>query len=702
MTGTNGATGTVDGSAPTVSVVICCYTTARWEQIVAAVDSALGQVPPPLETVVVVDHCPELERRLRERFGTTLRVETNTGRRGLSGARNSGLAAASGEVVVFLDDDARARPGWLHGHARLYADPSVVGAGGLVVPHWEQGMPRWFPPEFGWVVGCSYTGLPVHTAEVRNPIGANMSFRREALVAAGGFSEELGRVGRHPVGCEETELSIRIARLAPTARILHEPAAVVEHDVPADRSRSAYFWRRCWSEGRSKAKVSSLAGPRRALATERGYVTRTLGTALLTSTTGAVRGRDLWLAARAAALLTGLAVTTAGYAAGRITRRKDTDNKGEHTMTQTTRRHSSPEWIDFDIHGRVGLRVAGAAPAAAQLRTMLACFASQSTVPPDITVSAEPRAVPDAAELEDELAYTPETVTFVQDDVQIVRDGARFEVHGSGELLTPLVPVLDRAMVERGAAMVHAATVAYRGRAILLPAAGGTGKTSTVAKLMRRDGYSFMGDDWAFLADDKNLLGYAKPMFIKPHHRAIYPHLFAGMHKPMVPSSLSRPVGRLTTLVHPVVIRYPRVADFSRRWSPEHRMVRPDQALQGVPVTTSAPLLVAVYVERYGGDVSRLHEVDETWMVDRMMGNFHIEMASFSQKTVTAMAATSMVPWRQYVDDKVDVLHKGLDGVPCYLLQVPSAMSADEASDDVVRFVDGLIPSLLAETAELS
>ena len=121
--------------------------------------------------------------------------------------------------------------------------------------------------------------------------------------------------------------------------------------------------------------------------------------------------------------------------------------------------------------------------------------------------------------------------------------------------------------------MIHAATMAYRGHAIALPAAGGTGKTSTAAKLMRREGWSFMGDDWAFLAEDAMLLGYAKPMFIKPHHRAIYPHLFEGVRKPLVPSRLSSSVGRLTTVVHPYVIRYPRLADFSRRWSPEHRMV---------------------------------------------------------------------------------------------------------------------------------
>jgi hypothetical protein len=357
--------------------------------------------------------------------------------------------------------------------------------------------------------------------------------------------------------------------------------------------------------------------------------------------------------------------------------------------------------LNFDIHGRVTIRVDASSPAARQLQTMLACFATDkdSEGPADIVVDDRPELMPDAGLLEHELAYTENSVRFQADRVQVVRDGQQWRVHGPGELLTSVVPVLDAAMVSQGAGMIHAATMAYRGHAIALPAAGGTGKTSTAAKLMRREGWSFMGDDWAFLADDATMLGYAKPMFIKPHHRDIYPHLFNGVRKPLVPSQLSQTVGRLTTVVHPYVIRYPRVADFSRRWSPEHRMVEPAAAFPGRKVTTSAPLAAAIYIERFEGSRSRLVERSRDWMVDRMLGNFHIEMAGFSQQVVTGLAATSVVPWREHFAAKGDVLTKSLDGRPCHLLQVPSAYSADEASDDIVKHLEQLLPSILDEQA---
>ncbi|MHA7239981.1 hypothetical protein [Arthrobacter sp. TMS1-12-1] len=355
--------------------------------------------------------------------------------------------------------------------------------------------------------------------------------------------------------------------------------------------------------------------------------------------------------------------------------------------------------LNFDIHGRVRIRVDAEAPAALQLRSMLACFATDTDTerPADIVVDDRPEPMPDAGLLEHELAYTENSVRFQDDRVQVVKDTEQWRIHGPGELLTSVVPVLDAAMVSRGAGMIHAATMAYRGHAIALPAAGGTGKTSTAAKLMRREGWSFIGDDWAFLAEDSMLLGYAKPMFIKPHHRAIYPHLFEGARKPLVPSRLSQSVGRLTTVVHPYVIRYPRVADFSRRWSPEHRMVEPAAAFPGRQVTTSAPLAAVIYIERFEGSQSRIVERSKEWMVDRMIGNFHIEMAGFSQQVVTGLAATSVVPWREHFTAKGDVLSKALEGQPCHLLQVPAAYTADEASDDIVRYLEELLPSVLDE-----
>jgi len=75
-----------------------------------------------------------------------------------------------------------------------YSDPSVLGVGGDVTPIWRSDPPRWLPEELYWVIGCTYTGMPVEPAPIRNPIGANMSIRADVFAGAGGFRQELGRL----------------------------------------------------------------------------------------------------------------------------------------------------------------------------------------------------------------------------------------------------------------------------------------------------------------------------------------------------------------------------------------------------------------------------------------------------------------------------------------------------------------------------
>jgi glucosyl-dolichyl phosphate glucuronosyltransferase len=307
-------------AAPLVTVVICAYTEARWDDLLAAIASVRAQRERvALEIAVVIDHNPALLERLRA-IEPDVRLTENVEARGLSGARNSGVRLATGEIVAFMDDDAMADPGWLEALVAAYDDPLVAGAGGTIRPLWETGRPGWWPSEFDWVVGCTYRGMPRQRAVVRNVIGCNMSFRRELLQGLGGFAQGIGRIGTRPLGAEETELSIRLARRWPDHRIVYEPRAAVDHRVPAGRSTFRYFRSRCFAEGLSKAAVSKLVGTSHALAAERGYAVRTLGGGVLRELGSAIRGERAGFA-RASAIVAGLAITTAGYVVGAISAR---------------------------------------------------------------------------------------------------------------------------------------------------------------------------------------------------------------------------------------------------------------------------------------------------------------------------------------------------------------------------------------------
>ena len=262
--------------AADISVIICAYTEERWDDLVAAVESVKQQTLPPDEIIVVIDHNPSLVERAREHLSGVVVVE-NTEARGLRGARNSGIAAAKSQIIAFLDDDAAAIPDWLMFLTEGYTDPNVLGTGGTVTPFWVDNKPAWLPEEFYWVVGCTYRGMPQIATTIRNPIGANMSFRREVFDTVGDFHSQNGHMGpRHAGGCEETELCIRSRHRWPQSVFLYQPRAKVFHCVPGNRTSRRYFCSRCYVEGLAKAVIARHVGARDSLASERAYTLRVL------------------------------------------------------------------------------------------------------------------------------------------------------------------------------------------------------------------------------------------------------------------------------------------------------------------------------------------------------------------------------------------------------------------------------------------
>ncbi len=304
-------------TAPEVSVVICTYSDARWQYLVQAVRSVQNQRTRPHEIIVVVDHNPGLLARVQAELPGVIVVD-NHEPKGTSGAKNSGAARATGSLVAYLDDDAVAEPDWLERLTAPLSDPAVLGVGGRATPQWPDRRPRWFPEEFDWVVGCTHRGLPETVAPIRNPIGCNMVIRRQVFESFGGFYNNLGTVGGRPLGCEETEFCIRASRQSPGQVWLYQPDALVHHHVPPQRTTWRYFFRRCHSEGLSKALLAQLAGTRAGLASERQHALHVLPRAALRGLYDLIFRLDIGGLGRAAAIVLGLSVTASGYVQGSL------------------------------------------------------------------------------------------------------------------------------------------------------------------------------------------------------------------------------------------------------------------------------------------------------------------------------------------------------------------------------------------------
>lgn len=305
-----------------VTVILAAYTHKRLADIRAGLVALTGQTRTPDEVILVIDNNEDLAKVARTDLGALypgLRVVDHTGKSGAGAARNTGALEATGDVLVFLDDDACPDPTWLEQMLEPMTDPTVQVTGGRARPAFPDGKrPVWFPTEFDWTVGCHPAHTPDHTHDVRNVWGVALAVRAEAFAAANGFDTQFGRVGTTPLGGEETELCIRIRQAHPTNRVVMAPAAKVTHTVPAARCRWSYLWRRCYAEGLSKSLMADTVGAGDALSAEKSYAAAVLPRAVLRGMGDAVRG-DLTGLARSFAVVTGTLAAGVGYLRGRLT-----------------------------------------------------------------------------------------------------------------------------------------------------------------------------------------------------------------------------------------------------------------------------------------------------------------------------------------------------------------------------------------------
>jgi O-antigen biosynthesis protein len=223
-------------AAPFISVVIC--TRDRADQLEICLRQLDRQEYPRFE-VVVVDNAPvsDAVRALVEarQGGVRYRYAVEP-RGGLSWARNAGIAAASGEIIAFLDDDEEPDSHWLAGLAGGFARGDDIGCvTGMILPaRLDTQAQEWFERSGGHSKGHGFMPAVFSRHGPQNPLfplppfgaGGNMAFRREALARIGGFDVAMG-AGTPALASEDT-LALTLVLLA-GYRIAHEPAALMRH-----------------------------------------------------------------------------------------------------------------------------------------------------------------------------------------------------------------------------------------------------------------------------------------------------------------------------------------------------------------------------------------------------------------------------------------------------------------------------------------
>lgn len=251
-----------------VSIIICTYARAELlgQTLLSLRDvEGIGEA----EVIVVDNNSPDhtaevVSHSMKQLNGTFVRIRyLFEPRQGLSAARNAGIAASTGAIVAFLDDDAIPSPQWLDAIRKAFeAAPEAAAVGGVIRPSFEIARPEWLIKELELPFTIVDLGGETRSYPGRlHPFGANMAMRRSVLDRLGlFFPEELGRKGASLLSGEETWLfnQMRSAGL----KLLYVPGMAVTHFIMAERLSPGWIKRRYYYQGVSNAMEARGAARR--------------------------------------------------------------------------------------------------------------------------------------------------------------------------------------------------------------------------------------------------------------------------------------------------------------------------------------------------------------------------------------------------------------------------------------------------------
>jgi glycosyltransferase involved in cell wall biosynthesis len=241
-----------------ISLVVCTYN--RADILPRCLEAACAQTLAPKEYEIVAvdnastDNTAAIVRAIAKRGGTQIRYLYEP-RKGLSHARNAGTLAARAPVVCYIDDDAIAARHLLFETVRVFdRHPGAGCVGGRIDLCLPPALPWWYSDLLAGYFSRFTLGFDRVTQVVemhQYPFGANISFRKSALEAAGRFNASLGRIGKDFSGGEEIEAACKIARLG--WGIYYTPFAAVQHCILPGRIRWEHIAKSAAAAGRNWA-----------------------------------------------------------------------------------------------------------------------------------------------------------------------------------------------------------------------------------------------------------------------------------------------------------------------------------------------------------------------------------------------------------------------------------------------------------------
>jgi glycosyltransferase involved in cell wall biosynthesis len=249
---------------PLISIVILSYSDRRLPSLRDLLSSVEEQTYKFLELVFIVERSVGILKFVSEwKSKYPKRIYFIEQKTSVADCRNIAVSIATGDIIAFVDDDAKLTEGWANEMAATFQNhPSIIGVTGAIIPDWEiESDSDSFPKSLYWMIGCtawrdSSTRYYLESAQTLNTAYRREVFCKHKFRIRMYKNEEAASLFSGLQG-DDVDFALRVTS-GTSRKLLYDPHLVVKHKVPHARVELEFVKRYAFWQGYTEARYSSL------------------------------------------------------------------------------------------------------------------------------------------------------------------------------------------------------------------------------------------------------------------------------------------------------------------------------------------------------------------------------------------------------------------------------------------------------------
>lgn len=244
--------------------------------------------------------------------------------------------------------------------------------------------------------------------------------------------------------------------------------------------------------------------------------------------------------------------------------------------------------------------------------------------------------------------------------------------------------ILEYALLENHATFIHSAGVTKDGNAYIFPSWGGVGKTASVAKLIREEGYQLLGDDLVILKSDGTIYAFPKKFVLYAYHRELFED--AMQSKKLVKGRLSRLVSKLIPTAKSFLRHCPFLLSWARRHNPQSKRVSPYEIFGEDKIAIFGCIKKFTWLERIDIEKTKTVEIDAYKLASKsLMITIHELFDNRLQEFFIATCADCF-EYRVLFDESIKFIHNAIKKSKINQLFIPQSYHVNIVASDVVAY----------------